>query len=134
MNIIIEALTYVAFFSVGWLIGAKVTQALLGRAFGEILKDLDINADHLKKLADRYGMKLAKIETDETTGEEQEVVEVKIEQHHGELYAFRKSDDKFLGQGANREELIERLKHEFSGTVKMIVREADGADLIKQHS
>ena len=128
---LIDILTLVAFFAVGWFIGAKVTTYLLGQAFKSILEDLDINADHLKKLAGKYGMKLAKIEKDEVTGEEHEVVEVKIEQHHGELYAFRKADDKFLGQGATREELIERLKHHFSGTITMVVRESDGAELIK---
>lgn len=134
MNIIIEALTYVAFFSVGWFLSAKVNRELMGRAFAEILKDLNIDETNLRSLADKYGMKVTKVEKDEATEEDLEVIEVKIEEHHGELYAFRKSDDKFLGQGANREELIERLKHEFSGTVKMVVREADGANLIKQTS
>ncbi len=120
-------------FIVGWIMGAKITRAIMQRVFAEVLGDLNINADNLKALAEKYGMKVTKVEVDEN-GEEQEVVEVKIEEHHGQLYAFRKDTDKFLGQGATREELIERLKHEFSGTVKMIVREADGADLIKQTS
>lgn len=120
-------------FIVGWIMGAKITRAIMQRVFAEVLGDLNINADNLKALAEKYGMKVTKVEVDEN-GEEQEVVEVKIEEHHGQLYAFRKDTDKFLGQGANREELIERLKHEFSGTVKMIVREADGAELIKQTS
>ena len=120
-------------FIIGWIMGAKITRAIMQRVFAEVLGDLNINADNLKALAEKYGMKVTKVEVDEN-GEEQEVVEVKIEEHHGQLYAFRKDTDKFLGQGANREELIERLKHEFSGTVKMIVREADGAELIKQTS
>jgi hypothetical protein len=121
-------------FIVGWIVGAKFTRAILQRVFSEILNDLNIGPDNLRSLAEKYGMKVAKIESDETTGEEHEIVEVKIEEHHGQLYAFRKDTDKFLGQGANREELIERLKHEFSGTVKMIIREADGAELIRQPS
>lgn len=132
MNII-DILTLLLFFALGWSIGAKVTRAIMQRVFSEVLNDLNINADNLKALAEKYGMKVTKVESNEA-GEEHEVVEVKIEEHHGQLYAFRKDTDKFLGQGANREELIERLKHEFSGTVNMIVREADGAELIRQTS
>lgn len=121
-------------FIVGWIVGAKFTRAILQRVFAEMLNDLNIGPDNLRSLAEKYGMKVTKIESDETTGEAHEVVEVKIEEHHGHLYAFRKDTNKFLGQGANREELIERLKHEFSGTVKMIVRDTDGADLIRQTS
>lgn len=118
-------------FAIGWSISAKINRKLLGQAFGEILNDLKIGPDQLKPFAAKYGMKMTKIEKDETTNEEQEVVEVKIEHHHGSLYAFRKDTDKFLGQGLNREELIERLRHEFAGDVKVTVREEDGADLIK---
>ncbi len=120
-------------FALGFSLGAKVTRTILQRVFAEVLKDLNINADNLKALAGKYGMVVTKIETDDN-GEEQEVVEVKIELHHGQLYAFRKDTDKFLGQGATREELIERMNHEFSGTVKVIVREEDGAEYFKQTS
>lgn len=118
-------------FAIGWSIGAVVTRNILQRVFGEILKDLKIGPENLKPLAEKYNMKMTKIEKDEETEEEMEVVEVKIEEHHGSLYAFRKDNDKFLGQGNNREELIERLRYEFSGTVKMVVNKDDGADLIK---
>jgi hypothetical protein len=120
-------------FAIGWALGARVTRTILQRVFSEILADLNIGPDNLRSLADKYGMPMTKVEQDDN-GEDHEVVEVKIEEHQGCLYAFRKDNDKFLGQGATREELIERLKEEFSGTVKMIVREVDGADLIKQTS
>ena len=128
-----EYIIAIVCFALGWSLGSRVTRLILQRVFSEVLKDLNIGPDNLRSLADKYGMNMTKIETDDK-GEDVEVVEVKIEEHHGQLYAFRKDTDKFLGQGATREELIERLKHEFSGTVKMIVREADGAELIKQTS
>lgn len=134
MNILIETITYIAFFAVGWALGSKVTRAILERVFSEILKDLNIGPDNLKPLAAKYNMKMTKIEKDEETNEDLEVVEVKIEEHQGSLYAFRKDNDKFLGQGHNREELIDRIAHEFSGTVKMVVSKEDGADLINQNS
>lgn len=134
MEIIIETITYIAFFAVGWMLGSKVTRTILERVFSEILKDLSIGPDNLKPLADKYNMKMTKVEKDNETNEELEVVEVKIEEHHGALYAFRKDNDKFLGQGANRDELIERMRHEFSGTVKMVVSKEDGADYINQNS
>lgn len=132
MNLI-DIITLIGFFALGWILGSKLTQALLGRVFAEILKDLDVDANKLKGLAKKYGMNVTKVEADNQS-QEQEVVEVKIEEHHGQLYAFRKDTDKFLGQGSNREELVERLKTQFAGTITLIVREADGADLIKQTS
>ena len=62
------------------------------------------------------------------------VVEVKIEQHGDMLYAFRKEDDQFLGQGRDREELIKRLQDGNKHTFKMLVSQEDGADLLQKNN
>lgn len=121
-------------FAVGWAIGASITRVLLSRVFADMLKDLNVGTDQLRSYAEKNGLKFEKIETKDNGEESEVIVNVKIEEHHGCLYAFRKDDDKFLGQGSTREELIERISHEFSGTIRMVVAKEDGADLIKQTS
>jgi hypothetical protein len=129
-----ETIILAAFaFIVGYSLGTKLTRAVLHRVFGEILSELNISQEQLQRFADKHDLKLVPVEVNED-GEEEVIVEVVIEEHNGHLYAFRKEDNKFLGQGSDREALLERLKEEFTGTVKMVVKEADGAHHIKQTS
>jgi hypothetical protein len=89
--------------------------------FKQILEDLRITDKELMELRDQ---------DDE---EDDSIVEIKLEQHQGQIYAYRKDNDQFLGQGTDRESLINRLRQEFTEgqEIKLIIREEDGADLIK---
>jgi hypothetical protein len=104
---------------IGIWIGRTVTNALNQMVFKQILEDLKVTDKELMELRDQ---------DDE---EDDSIVEIKLEQHQGQIYAFRKDTDQFLGQGPDREQLIERLKTSFTGKITLIVREEDGADLIK---
>jgi len=103
-------------FWVGWVLG-KWWTAL---TFQQILEDLGVTDQQLRDLL-----------VDDNDPKEVLEIEVKIEQVGDQLYAYRKSDDHFLGQATTRERLLERLKSEFSGDVKLIVAQEDGADLLK---
>jgi hypothetical protein len=103
----------------GIWIGRTVTNALNQMVFKQILEELKVTDKDLIKLRDQ------------DHEEDDAIVEIKLEQHQGQLYAFRKDNDQFLGQGSDREQLIERLKASFAGETTVIVREEDGADLIK---
>lgn len=109
----------------GIWIGKTVTNAMNQIAFGQILKDLGVTEQDLKRVKQQLDQQL---DPDKTTDE---IIEIKLEQHQGQIYAFRKDTDQFLGQGPDREQLIERLQSQFSTRVTLIVREADGANLIK---
>ena len=87
-------------------------------AFREILKDLGVNDADIQKLREK------------PTDDELDQLEVKIEQHQGQLYAFRLDNDQFLGQGASREELIESLKGK-QNNVSVVVSEEHGSKLIQ---
>jgi len=102
---------------VGIWIGKTVTNVINQWTFRQILDDLDVSDKALEQLRDRD----AAVPTN--------IVEIKLEQHQGQLYAFRKDNDQFLGQGPDREQLITRLQREFSKGTTVVVR--DGADLIK---
>lgn len=118
-------INYLLIFMLGWAIGSAVTRAWLHWTFREILKDLGVSDTQLRTLAERNGIEVKDPETAEMP-----TVEVKLEQHQGVIYAFRKDTDQFLGQGPDREQLILRLKENLTN-VRLIIREEDGAELIK---
>jgi hypothetical protein len=109
-------------FGLGWWLGSLVGQALQRMAFLKILEDLGVSPEQMSRLRQA---------ADPEAEPEQETCEIRLEQHGDQIYAYRKSDEHFLGQAADRERLLERLKSEFSGEVKLIIREEDGANLIK---
>jgi hypothetical protein len=110
----------------GIVIGMKVSSYIQLMAMKQLLQDLGIKDQDLKDLIKRnLG------EEDQEPG--LEVVEVKLEQHQGVIYAYRKDNDTFLGQGADRDSLIQRL-NETMTSCKVIVTQQDGADLLQKNN
>jgi hypothetical protein len=113
----------------GYMVGRSVSNLINAMTFREILKDLGIKDADIEKLRE-------KLDSDEPikdsiTGEiELTPLEIKLEQHQGVIYAYRVKDDQFLGQGKNRDELIESLKKNLTN-VRVIVAEENGAKLIQ---
>lgn len=116
-------------FVIGYIAGKTIANWTSALAFKEILDDLGVSNQQLQKIK-------AKIDRDlqDSTGAPEEVeltpLEIKIEEHEGRLYAYRLEDDRFLGQGKNREELIEHLKKNLTN-VRLIIAEENGAKLIQ---
>ena len=125
-----DAILFLVGFVAGWALGSKITEMIHVISFKKIMEDLDISDQQLKKLAQRNGLDLP--ENDSETNE-LEVCEIRIEQHQGQLYAYRKSDDHFLGQGTDKDTLIERLKQQFQKDTKLVITEEDGAKYIAQN-
>jgi hypothetical protein len=57
-------------------------------------------------------------------------VTIYVEQHQGQLYAWRKKDHKFLGQGPDKESLFERLAEDIEGIVVFLCAREDGGELL----
>lgn len=113
-------------FALGWFLGSLVTRVWLHWTFREILRDLGVTENQLRDLAVKSTAPLDKDQDSELP-----VMEVKIEQHQGTLYAFRKDTDQFLAQGTDRDALIQRLTENLSN-VRVVVAREDGADLIQK--
>ena len=120
-----EYIEFLLGFGLGWFIASRIMTALHLSSFKKILEDLGVTNQQLLKLRDTIDLEL-------DDAEPETVCEIKIEQHGIQLYAYRKEDDHFLGQGTDRDSLIERISKEFSGQVRLIIREEDGAEHIKQ--
>lgn len=125
-----DAILFLLGFVVGCVLGGKVATAIHLMSFKKIMEELDISEQQLKKLAVANGIDLPENDSETT---ELEVCEVRIEQHQGQLYAYRKDNNHFLGQGADRDSLIERLKQQFQKDTKLVITEEDGAKYITQN-
>jgi hypothetical protein len=61
------------------------------------------------------------------------VVEVRLEQMGDVLYAYRKSDHQFLGQGTDLDTLVDRLNNNLT-PCRVIIHKEDGADLLQKNN
>ena len=111
------------------MVGFRIAEALHQMAFRKIMQELGIKESQLRDLAKKNGLKLE--DEQDSKDPELEIIEVKLEQHQGQIYAFRVDNDQFLGQGQDRESLITALKQRLNN-VKLVISEDHGANLIKQ--
>jgi hypothetical protein len=121
---------YIITFIVAFWLGSKLSTIWNRIVFRDVLKDLGVTDKQIQKLAEERGLDYTDPTEEEGAEPELTSVEIKLEQHQGVIYAFRLDDDKFLGQGADREELIESLKKNLRD-VRLIIAEEHGARLIK---
>lgn len=130
---LIDYFTLAIFTMIGMVIGWRMGSNFHIRMFKEILNELGVTNQQLLNVAKANAVGLgeeaqAQIRAIEekaaAAGQDLEQIEIKVEKHGDILYAFRKDNDQFLGQGADREALIiamsQRLKN-----VKLTVVEGD---------
>ncbi len=109
----IDYITLAVFFVAGWYVGHKLAVGFYLRLFKMILEDLGIDNKKLVEMARKHGAEFITPEHEAKFKEIEEAdlekIEIKVEKHNDTLYAFRKDNDAFLGQGATREDLIEAM-------------------------
>jgi hypothetical protein len=119
-------LNYILVGGVAFFLGAKLASAWNRMVFRNLLEDLGVTDQQLMKVAEEQGHNVP----DADAAPEIEEIEIKIEQCQGQLYAFRLDNDHFLGQGPDRDSLLKRIAEDLSD-VKLIIREENGAELLK---
>jgi len=120
-------------FALGWYAGSWVTTHLLALSFRQILTDLGVKNSQLRQLATDVGIELPAVNENAQDGVGLTPLEVTIEQHQGVLYAYRKDNKQFLGQGTDREGLIDSISKRMTD-VRLIIDTADGADLLQKNN
>jgi len=128
MDMIETVLILVVVFWLGYQTAARFHRNI----FREILKELGVTERQLNDLMLRQQQQLAGHTSQEPTAE-LDVVEVRLEQMGDVIYAYRKSDDQFLGQGCDRDSLIQRLNQNLT-SCKLVVDVDDGADLLRKNN
>jgi hypothetical protein len=119
-------------FIVGATVGFRAAQQFYIEGFRRIISELGVSTQDLLRAARRTAGPQALAELDEIEPTE-DIVEVKLEQHQGQIYAFRKDNDQFLGQGADTDSLIQRL-NETMKPCRVNVAKEDGADLLLKNN
>lgn len=114
----------------GGFVGYRVADAIHKAVMPDMFRRLGVTPDQLEQVM----VDLKKEIGDEVDDDQSlPVVEIKIEQHNDTLYAFRKDNDQFLGQGSTKEALIERMGEKLRN-VRLVVTPEDGAALIGHQS
>ncbi len=125
------AIVIVIAFALGWWLGTQITTHLLGLSFRQLLKDLGVTNEQLYKVARDIGVDVPDVNQSTADGDSLTPVEITIEQHQGVLYAYRKDTQQFLGQGTDREGLIDSISKRMTN-VRLIIE--DGADLLRKRN
>ena len=116
-------------FALGWWLGSKITAHLMALSFRQLLDDLGVTNQQLRKLAQEVGMDVPDI-----TAEPAVEIEIRLEQELNQIYAYRKDTQQFLGQGSDAQALIDHLNHTFANGARLIVSDSDGAELLRKHN
>ena len=127
-------LTFLLVLGVGFWAGMKFSNWVLTRVFRDLLTELGVSDQRLQSLARDYGAVFKEDTAADTVSEEPQTIELKLEQHGDQIYAFRKSDDQFLGQGQDYATLTARLEQDVVNRVRYLVHDEDGAELIKSQT
>jgi len=120
-------------FAFGWYAGSWVTTHLLALSFRQILNDLGVKNEQLRKLATDVGVELPAVNKNAADGDSLTPLEVTLEHDQGVIYAYRKDTKQFLGQGTDREGLISSISQRMDN-VRLIIDQADGADLLQKNN
>jgi hypothetical protein len=115
---------------VGWGLGTAWATMLAHKTIYMMLREFGITDDQVKALARKKGIKLP---SDSDSAEEDPVlthIEIRIEKIDDQLLAYSIHDNKFLGQGRDREELIASLTANLTN-VRITISEDNGSNLIK---
>ena len=117
---------------VGIFIGWTASKKVHLDGFRQLLRALKVTEEDLLRAMIKIQSREWQLEDPERTKDET-VVDVKLEQVGTAIYAYRKSDNQFLGQGEDSQTLIERLNQNLT-PCKVVVAQEDGADLLQKNN
>ena len=117
---------------VGIFIGWRASRQVHLDGFRQLLKALKVTEEDLLRAMVKIQSKEWQLD-DVEGATDSTVVDVKLEQVGTEIFAYRKSDNQFLGQGQDSQTLIERLNQNLT-PCKVVVAKEDGADLLQKRN
>jgi hypothetical protein len=117
---------------IGIFIGWQASKKVHLDGFRQLLKALKVTEADLLRAMVKIQSKEWQLD-DVEGATDHTVVDVKLEQVGTEIFAYRKSDNQFLGQGGNPQGLIERLNQNLT-PCKVVVAQEDGADLLQKNN
>ena len=115
---------YVAVFALGGWVGYKINDLVIKHTFAKMIEEAGLSDRDLNKFAEHWAPVLEEAqESDEVT------LDITLEKQGDMIYAYRKDNSKFIGQGRDKDELVQVLSKDFPG-VTLQVRKEDGGTLL----
>ena len=124
-----DIFTLIAVAVIAGLVGYRIADHLHKTVLADLLERAGVTPEKLEQMMKDLQKE---VDGDEAADQEFPNLEITIEQHSNTLYAFRKDNNQFLGQGKDREELIKMISEKVSN-VTLVIAEADGAQLVKEN-
>ena len=115
---------------VGGFIGWRASRQVHLDGFRQLLRALKVSEQDLLRA-------MIKIQSPGWQPEDLEeakdltVVEITLEQQGNQIFAYRKDDSTFLGQGNDKATLIDAIAHRMKD-VRLVISEEDGAELLQK--
>jgi len=116
--------------ALGIFIGWQASKRVHLDGFRQLMRALKITEEDLLRAMIKVQSPGWQLDDDEGT-KDHTVVDVKLEQVGTQIFAYRKSDDRFLAQGTDADSLIARLNENLT-PCRVVVAQEDGADLLQK--
>jgi hypothetical protein len=118
--------------ALGIFIGWQASKRVHLDGFRQLLRALKITEEDLRRAMIR--VQSQEWQLDEPEGsKDPTVVDVKLERVGTQIFAYRKSDDRFLAQGSDADSLITHLNENLT-PCRVVVAQEDGADLLLKNN
>ena len=114
--------------------GRWVERIMHRMIISELLKDLGIKPADLRKLQQKLEDDLIQDPAKNSSNSQDEATWITVEQHGDTLFAYRKADGQFLGQGHSAEEVKERIQERFGRDHKWLILREDGGELLQKNN
>ena len=113
----------------GGIVGYRLANHLHQAVISDLFQRVGITPEKMESV-----MKDLQKEINQAEGKDTEFpnLEIKVEQHGDNMFAYRKDSGLFLAQGKTRDELIAMISEKVAN-VTLVITEADGAALIKEN-
>jgi hypothetical protein len=127
------AIIYLLVFALGWWAGSKLTASLNRIVFTTILKELGITEKQLRQLAKDNKIIADPSDLEDAADPEDDLttIDVRIEEHQGQIYAYRRDNNEFLAQGTTKDQLINHVRSRMDN-VRLIITE--GEELLQKYN
>ena len=127
-----EYISYIIVAGAAFYLGWKFNEKIMFITFAKMMQEAGVTNADLDKFVTHFRPELVKEGLIDEEDDGLERIEVKLEQHGSAIYAFRKDNDQFLGQGTDKESLVKRLS-ETMRNVRLIINSDDGGALIGEN-